>query len=213
MGVVFLTRLITVCIGAIAAVAVAVPIALAETPPNPVPGPPLAYGCEATGELGYWDDQYFPDDEPLCDLANETFTLCLKVGEFEILTPSVDEFAAYIVDLYLDAGVSASVGTCFKVVPRMFWLCYGTGANSLGVYDSLSAVKGLAEGLRVPHASRTIQTGVKVGQHYLTCNDQSQTPTGKVVSTGNGGEIVSGPPQVGAGLLLTNPLDYTVEVA
>jgi hypothetical protein len=212
MGVIFVQKLITACIAAIAAVAVAVPAAVADQPPNPVPGPPVVYACEATSELGYWDDQYFPDDEPLCDIASESFALCLQVGEFQIRTPSVDDFAAYIVDLYLDAGASASVGTCFRVVPRTFWLCYGTGANSLGVYDSLSAATGLADGLHVPHASRTIQTGVKVGQHYLTCNDQGQTPTGKVVSTGNGGEVVAGAPQIGAGLLITNPLDYTVEV-
>jgi len=198
---------------AIAALVVAASTATAAQPPNPVPGPPVAYACEASGELGIWDDQYFPEDLPLCEIANETFTLCLQAGEFEVLTPSVDEFASFIVELYLDEGASASVGKCFKVVPRMFWLCYGTGANSLGVYDTSSAVKGLADGLRVPHASRTIQTGVKVGEHYLTCNDQGQKPSGRVVSTGNGGELVTGPPQVGAGLLVTNPLDYTVEVS
>ena len=206
------TRLITLSVVAMAAVAVTVPAAMADQPPNPVPGPPVAYECEATGEDGYWDDQYFPEDDPICEFAAESFTLCLQVGEFDILTPSVDDFAAIVVAQYLGAGASASVGKCFRVVPRMFWLCYGTGANSLGVYDSVSAAKGLADGLRVPHASRTIQTGVKVGEHYLTCNDQGQRPTGKVVSTGNGGEVVTGPPQIGAGLLLTNPLDYTVEV-
>jgi len=205
------TKLIWFC-AVVAAVAVAVPAAMADQPPNPVPGPPVGYECEASGEVGAWDDQYFPGEEPLCDLAGESFTLCLQIGEFEVRTPSVDEFAAYIVGLYADAGAPASVGKCFRVTPRMFWLCYGTGANSLGVYDSLSAARGLAEGLRVPHASRTIQTGTKVGQHFLTCNDQGQTPTGRVVSTGNGGELVAGPAQVGAGLLLSNPLDYTVEV-
>lgn len=212
LGVIGLRKLNKLCIAAIAILAVAVPAALAQ-PPNPVPGPPVEYECEATGEAGNWDDQYFEGEEPLCEVADETFTLCLQVGEFEILTPSVDAFAADIVEMYLGAGATASVGKCFKVVPRQFWLCYGAGANSLGVYDSVSAAKGLADGLRVPHASRTIQTGVKVGQHYLTCNDQGQTPTGKVISTGNGGEVVSGAPQIGAGLLITNPLDYTVEVA
>jgi hypothetical protein len=205
-------KLITACIAAITVVAVAVPAAMAQQPPDPVPGPPVAYECEANGALAYWDDQYFPGFPPLCDVADESFTLCLQVGEFEVRTPSVDAFAADIVDQYLGEGASASLGKCFQVVPRKFWLCYGTGANSLGVYDSVSAAKGLADGMRVPHASRTIQTGVKVGQHYLTCDDQGQKPTGKVVSTGNGGEIVSGLPQVGAGLLITNPLDYTVEV-
>jgi len=198
---------------AIAALAVATGTAVAAQPPNPVPGPPVAYACEANDALGIWDDQYFPDDPPICDVADETFTLCLKAGEFEVRTPSVDAFAAAIVDMYLDEGASASLGKCFKVVPRSFWLCYGAGANSLGVYDTSNAVKGLADGLRIPHASKTIQTNVKVGDHYLTCDDQGQKPTGRVVSTGNAGEMVAGPPQVGAGLLVSNPLDYTVEVS
>jgi hypothetical protein len=198
---------------AVAVLATTASIAGAAQPPNPVPGPPVAYACKADGELGIWDDQYFPADLPLCDEAEQSFTLCLQVGEFSVRTPSVDLFAQSIVGQYLGAGASASVGTCFKVVPRMFWLCYGTGANSLGVYDTTSAVKGLADGLRVPHASKTIPTGVKVGDHYLTCNDQGQKPTGRVVSTGNAGEMVTGLPQVGAGLLVSNPLDYTVEVS
>jgi hypothetical protein len=212
-GVIFMKKLIMIGSAAIAALAVAASIATAAQPPNPVPGPPVGYACEADGEVGIWDDQYFPDDPPICDVAEETFTLCLQLGEFEVRTPSVDDFAASIVEQYLGAGASASIGKCFKVVPRMFWLCYGTAANSLGVYDTTNAVKGLADGLRVPHASRTTVTGVKVGGYYLTCNDEGQKPTGKVVSTGNGGEVVTGPPQVGAGLLVSNPLDYTVEIA
>jgi hypothetical protein len=51
-----------------------------------------------------------------------------------------------------------------------------------------------------------------VGSYYLTCDDQGQKPTGRVVSTGNGGEVVSGPASAGTSLLRTNPLDYTVEV-
>ena len=207
-------KVIMIGLAAIAALAVAAATAVAAQPPNPVPGPPVEYACEVADDaLGIWDDQYFPEDEPLCDVAEETFTLCLQAGEFVVSTPSVDAFAASIVEQYLDAGASASIGKCFKVVPRTFWLCYGAGANSLGVYDTTNALKGLVEGLRVPHASKTIQTGVKVGAYYLTCNDEGQKPTGKVVSTGNGGEVVTGPPQVGAGLLVSNPLDYTVEIA
>ena len=78
--------------------------------------------------------------------------------------------------------------------------------------DEVSAVKALVAGQRVPHASKTITTDTKVGSYYLTCNDQGQKPTGRVVSTGNGGEVVQGPTSVGAGLLLTNPLDYTAEI-
>jgi len=56
------------------------------------------------------------------------------------------------------------------------------------------------------------QDGTKVGDYYLTCDDQGQKPTGKVVSTGNAGEVVSGAASIGAGLLLTKPLDYTAEI-
>ena len=123
---------------------------------EPGSAPPVAYECDATAEMGNWDDQYFDEEPPLCEVADESFTLCLKVGEFEIRTPSVDLYAAYIVGLYLGTGTSASVGKCFKPVPRLFWLCYGKGANSLGVYDAVTAAKGLVDGMRVPYASRTI---------------------------------------------------------
>lgn len=68
-------------------------------------------------------------------------------------------------------------------------------------------------GQRVPHASKSVTTDTKVGSYYLTCDDEGQRPTGRVVSTGNGGEVVPGPANVGIGLLLTNPLDYTAEIA
>ena len=186
--------------------------ALAAQPPNPVPGPPVAYPCEATGLVATWDDQFYPFDEPLCDVASENFLLCLaKYGQFRIETPSVADFAAEIVAMYLQAGASAFQGKCLPQT-RTYWLCYGAAANSLAAYDEVSAIRTLAAGARVPHASKTIKTDTKVGNYYLTCDDQGQKPTGKVVSTGNGGEVVSGPANIGAGLLLTNPLDYTAEV-
>ncbi len=188
--------------------------ALGAQPPSPVPGPPVAYECEESGTVAIWDDQFYPDDDPLCNEANENFLLCLaKYGQFTIETPSVDLFAQEIVGMYLAAGAAAAQGKCVPPQPRTFWLCYGAGAESLMPVDAVNAVKMLAAGQRVPHASKTLQTSTKVGGYYLTCNDGTQKPTGSVVSTGNGGEVVPGPTSVGAGLLLTNPLDYTVEVA
>ena len=58
--------------------------------------------------------------------------------------------------------------------------------------DEVSAIKTLVGGARVPHASRTIKTDTKVGNYFLTCDDQGQKITGRVVSTGNGGELVNG---------------------
>jgi hypothetical protein len=186
--------------------------ALAAQPPNPVPGPPVAYACEATGVVANWDDQFYPGFDPLCNEASENFLLCLaKYGQFQIQTPSVADFAAEIVGMYLSAGAGATQGQCLPQT-RSYWLCYGTGANSLMVLDQVSAIKTLAAGARVPHASKTITTDTKVGSYFLTCDDQGQKPTGRVVSTGNGGEMVTGPSSVGAGLLLTNPLDYTAEI-
>jgi hypothetical protein len=198
--------------------------AMAAQPSNPVPGPPVAYTCDVTGfvdpadigenqgKTAIWDDQFYPGSVPLCDLASENFLLCLaKYGQFQIQTPSVAEFATEIVGMYLTAGAGATQGKCLPQT-RAYWLCYGTGANSLMALDEVSAVKALVAGQRVPHASKTITTDTKVGSYYLTCNDQGQKPTGRVVSTGNGGEVVQGPTSVGAGLLLTNPLDYTAEI-
>jgi hypothetical protein len=206
-------KAIMVTVAAVVAMAFTTTAAMAAQPPNPVPGPPVAYDCEDTGTVGIWDDQFFEGEDPLCAFASENFLLCLaKFGQFQIETPSVEDFAAHIVGLYVAAGASATQGKCLPQT-RTYWLCYGTGANSVGAYDQVTAVKMLADGARVPHASKTITTDTKVGDHYLTCNDGDQKPTGTVVSTGNGGEVVSGAPSIGAGLLLTNPLDYTAEVA
>jgi hypothetical protein len=206
-------RYFTTLVAAVTMTALTSAAALAAQPPYPVPGPPVAYACEATGDVAIWDDQFYPDDDPLCDIASENFLLCLaKYGQFTIDTPSVDLYAQEIVDMYLAVGAAAAQGKCLPQ-ERTYWLCYGSGADSLMPVDTVNAIRMLAAGQRVPHASKTIQTGTKVGAYYLTCNDGSQKPTGNVVSTGNGGEVVPGAASIGAGLLLTNPLDYTVEVA
>ena len=187
----------------------------AQPATSPVPGPPVAYACEATGLVANWDDQFYPGFDPLCNEASENFFLCLaKYGQFTIQTPSVADFAAEIVGMYLQAGAAATQGKCglYVAPPRTYWLCYGAGANSVMALDQVSAITALAAGARVPHASKTVKTDTKVGSYYLTCDDQGQKPTGKVVSTGNGGEVVSGDARIGAGLLVTNPLDYTTEI-
>lgn len=165
----------TTCIAALVVMGTMCAAAMAAQPPNPVPGPPIAYTCDVTGfvdpadigpnrgKAAIWDDQFFDDSVPLCDLASENFFLCLaKFGQFQIQTPSVDEFAAEIVGMYLSAGAGATQGKCLPQV-RSYWLCYGTGANSLMALDDVSAVKALAAGQRVPHASKTITTDTKVG--------------------------------------------------
>jgi hypothetical protein len=200
------------CVAALAALAVMSTAAMAAQPGNPVPGPPVAYTCDLTGKLAVWDDQFYPFDDPLCDSASENFFLCLaKYGQFRIETPSVAEFEGEIINMYIAAGAGVAPGKCLPQ-ERTYWLCYGAGANSLRTAGPADAVKSLAAGQRVPHASKTIKTSTKVGSYYLTCDDQGQKPTGRVVSTGNGGEVVSGPASAGTSLLRTNPLDYTVEV-
>jgi hypothetical protein len=210
-------KTLTMCIATLVVMGMMSAAAMAAQPAtSPVPGPPVAYACgEAGANLGVvanWDDQFYPGFDPLCNEASENFFLCLaKYGQFTIQTPSVEDFAAEIVGFYLQAGAAATQGKCLPQT-RTFWLCYGTGANSLMPLDQVSAIKTLAAGARVPHASKTIKTDTKVGNYYLTCDDQGQKPTGKVVSTGNGGEVVSGAASIGAGLLVTNPLDYTAEI-
>ena len=208
-------KTLTTCIATLVAMAMMSAAAMAAQPPNPVPGPPVAYPCEATDVVAIWDDQFFPGANPLCAEADENFFLCLaKYGQFRIETPDVAAWAPEIVGMYLDAGAAATQGKCLPAPrqTRTYWLCYGSGANSLMTFEETSAVKALAGGQRVPHASKTVKTDTKVGDYYLTCDDQGQKPTGKVVSTGNGGEVVPGAASIGAGLLITNPLDYTPEV-
>ena len=206
-------KILTASVAALVAAAIMSAAATAAQPPSPVPGPPIAYACDDTGVVATWDDQFYPLDPPLCSEASENFFLCLATyGQFQVETPDAAVFGPDIVGMYLAAGQAATQGKCLPQT-RSYWLCYGKAANSLAAFDEATAVKMLAQGARVPHASKSIKTDTKVGDHYLTCDDQGQKPTGRVVSTGNGGEVVSGAPSIGAGLLLTNPLDYTAEIA
>ncbi len=58
----------------------------------------------------------------------------------------------------------------------------GPGQQSMAL-DQVSAIKTLASGAHIPHASKTVKTDTKVGNYYLTCDDQGQKMTGKVVFT------------------------------
>jgi len=104
-------------------------------------------------------------------------------------------------------------GACFAVQERTYVTCYANFADSMRYIGGDEARAMLKAGtFRNPLASTSQVTSFKVGTHYLTCNAGSQKPTGRVVSTGNAGEVVS-VDSVGAGLVRTNPLDYTMEVS
>lgn len=194
-------------IAALAVMAIATPVALAFTTP---PAMPVEYPCAVEGDnegvVHAWDDQFFPLADPFCGLPeNMPFAVCLATAGFDIW--SIDQqYIDYIVGLYTTAGVNATLGNC-AFGDREFPMCYGAGANSIYYKARADAVALYADGAKVPVASKTAQTNYVVGNHHLTC--AGGTPTGNLVSTGNGGEIMSG---VHAGLLKTNPLDWTIEV-
>jgi hypothetical protein len=104
-------------------------------------------------------------------------------------------------------------GGCFVVQERTYVTCYGNFPDSMRYVGGDEARAMLKEGtFRNPLASTSQVTSFKVGAHYLTCNAGSQKPTGRFVSTGNAGEVVA-VDSVGAGLVRSNPLDYTMEVS
>lgn len=117
---------------------------------------------------------------------------------------------------WLDPGFSTNHvrrGACFVVQERTYITCYANFPDSMRYVGGDEARAMLKAGtFRTPLASTSQVTSFKVGTHYLTCNAGSQKPTGKVVSTGNAGEMVS-VDSVGAGLMRSNPLDYTLEVS
>lgn|GEM_PF-4671364 len=84
-------------------------------------------------------------------------------------------------------GACATVAV---VLERHYPVCYANFPNSVRDVsgDELRAM--LAKGsVRIPYASMSQKTDFPRGKHWLTCG--SGTPTGRVVSTGNGGEVVS----------------------
>ena len=104
-------------------------------------------------------------------------------------------------------------GACFVVQERTYVSCYANFPDSMRYVGGDEARAMLRAGtFRTPLASTSQVTRFKVGTHYLTCNAGSQKPTGRVVSTGNAGEMVS-VDSVGAGLVRSNPLDYAMEVS
>ena len=104
-------------------------------------------------------------------------------------------------------------GACFVVQERTYVTCYANFPDSIRYVGGDEARAMLKAGtFRSPLASTSQATSFKVGTHYLTCDAGNQKPTGKFVSTGNAGEVVSSD-SVGAGLVRSNPLDYTMEVS
>jgi hypothetical protein len=104
-------------------------------------------------------------------------------------------------------------GACFVVQERTYVTCYANFPDSMRYVGGDEARAMLKAGtFRSPLASTSQVTRFKVGTHYLTCDAGSQKPTGKFVSTGNAGEVVA-VDSVGAGLVRSNPLDYTMEVS
>jgi hypothetical protein len=195
-------------------VAVLAVSAWAAAPVTDPPAMPVSYPCEVvgspnTGVVHAWDDQFYPEDAPLCgEIENTAFAVCLNSAGYDIW--SVDQgYIEEILGWYLEAGVNAKLGAC-QFADRSFPLCYAAGANSIYYKSRAEAIALLAAGAKVPVASKSAQTDYKVGAHHLTC--AGGTATGRVVSTGNGGEVVVND-TIGAGLLQTNPLDYTIEVS
>lgn len=182
------------------------------TPITTPPDPPVKYPCpvygDNYGQVEYWDDQFFPPPAvPFCGMPeNVPFATCIAGKGYDLW--SIDQiFIDYIIDLYLVGGADAKLGNC-SFADRMFPMCYGPGANSIYYKSRADAVELYAAGAKVPVASKTAQTNYVVGDHHLTC--AGGTPTGNLVSTGNGGEMLPG---IHAGLLNTNPLDWTIEVS
>jgi hypothetical protein len=103
-------------------------------------------------------------------------------------------------------------GACIQMADRHFFLCYANNPNSVGIYTRKEAQDMLDAGAKVPVASTSQVTNFPVGSHYLTCNAGGQKATGHFVSTGNGGELATSD-TAGAGLVTTNPLDWTLEVS
>ena len=104
-------------------------------------------------------------------------------------------------------------GACFVVQERTYVTCYANFPDSMRYVGGDEARAMLKAGtFRNPLASTSQVTSFKVGTHYLTCDAGSQKPTGRIVSTGSAGEVVS-LDSVGAGLVRSNPLDYTLEVS
>jgi hypothetical protein len=220
-GVILVKRLIMVVIAAVAAVAATVNMAVAADPPAPAPTvvclnnatASLAVDVPYVGGSALLDDTTFGDIE--ANEANGPGGL-FYAGVFEGPAFYLPDFIGDTPEEFFDPGYTTNHvtrGACFVVQERNYPTCYANFPDSIRYVGGDEARAMLEAGtFRAPLASTSQVTSVKVGTHYLTCNAGSQKPTGKFVSTGNGGEVVS-VDSVGAGLLRSNPLDYTMEVS
>lgn len=213
-------------IAALAAMAVTANVAVAADPPATVVCLNNATASLAV-EVPYQGGSITLDDEGLSII--ESFAATAPGGLFYAgfydgsLGPPPAGSYGFVPDVLgetpegiFDPGYSTNHvtrGACFVVQERTYVTCYANFPDSMRYVTGDEAREMLKAGtFRNPLASTSQVTSVKVGTHYLTCNAGSQKPTGKIVSTGNAGEVVS-VDSVGAGLLQSNPLDYTLEVS
>lgn len=107
-------------------------------------------------------------------------------------------------------------GACHSIwiaPERTYWLCYGKGRDSIRpIYGAAATRAALANGEWLPYASKTLVSQTKLGDYYFVCDPEGQKPNGLTVSSG-GGEVVPGDSSIGAGLLLSNRIDYLIAVA
>ena len=217
-------RFIVVVIAAIAVVAATVSVAVAADPTDPVASTVVCLNS-ATASLAvdvpYLGGSATLDDEGLAMIEENAATAPGGLFFAGFLAPDGSVIAVPLVlgatpDGFLDPGYSTNHvtrGACFVVQERSYPTCYANYPDSMRYVTGDEAREMLKAGtFRAPLASTSQVTSHKVGTHYLTCNAGSQKPTGKFVSTGNAGEVVSDD-SVGAGLLRSNPLDYTIEVS
>ena len=207
-------------IAALAAVAVTANVAVAADPPATVVCLNKATTTLAV-DVPYQGGSVTLDDDGLAFVEEHAATAPGGLFYAGFLDPDGSVIAVPAVlgatpDGFLEPGYSTNHvtrGVCFVVQERTYVTCYANFPDSMRYVSGDEARAMLKAGtFRIPLASTSQVTSFKVGTHYLTCNAGSQKPTGKFVSTGNAGEVVA-LDSVGAGLVRSNPLDYTMEVS
>lgn len=220
-------RLIVMGIAALAAVAVTANVAVAADPPATV----VCLNKATTTldvEVPYLGGSITLDDEGLAFIESLAATApggLFYAGFYDghLGVPPDPGSYGFVPDVLgdtpegiFDPGYSTNNvtrGACFAVQERTYVTCYANFPDSMRYVGGDEARAMLKAGtFRTPLASTSQVTSFKLGTHYLTCNAGDQKPTGKIVSTGNAGETVS-LDSVGAGLVRSNPLDYTIEVS
>ena len=104
-------------------------------------------------------------------------------------------------------GACPVTGAAPAVADRGFWLCFSKSRNP-GYFSRGDAVQNYAAGMTVPYAVKRTVSDTNIGNGYfLTCVIPSGYRLGDLAVSTGGGEEYAG--AVGAGLLFTNPLDFT----